>query len=167
MFYEHDYTFFDVIVSTRDLLDDLRKYGGIISIDSSLNREMPLVVQLTNIYLNRQMAYYYQKNGLYTIPNVRWGDERTYTTMLFNEPPAFSALPKHSIYAISAYGSISNAESKYHFRKGLEAMLDYLQPKIVLVYGAGSQKLFSGLEKRTQFVFYEDWISSKRRKSNG
>lgn len=47
---------------------------------------------------NPAIAHYLQKKGVYVIPNVRWGDERTYTTEVFPEPLAFMGFEKHSIH---------------------------------------------------------------------
>ena len=35
------------------------------------------------------LHHYMQRQGLYVIPNVRWGDERTYTCEYLPEPLAF------------------------------------------------------------------------------
>ena len=51
-------------------------------------------------------------------------------------------------------------------RHGLMAMLDELQPEVVLVYGAMPDDIFHGLLDCTQFVQYPDWISSKKRRSD-
>ncbi len=40
-------------------------------------------------------------------------------------------------------------------------MLDELKPEVVLVYGAMPKYIFEGLENRTHFVNYPDWISYK------
>lgn len=104
-----------------------------------------------------------QKQGLYVIPNIRWGDERTYTDQLLGEKVAFQGVDKHSIVAVGTYGQIKSADSKRYFREGLLAMLDELEPKVVLVYGPMPNKLFGDLFDRTHFVQYPDWISRMKR----
>ncbi len=59
------------------------------------------------------------------IPNVRWGDERTYTTGVFPDPLALMGFEKHSTVSILSYGLVKTAEEKKHFKAGLEAMLKY------------------------------------------
>ena len=39
------------------------------------------------------------------------------------------------------------------------AMLEELEPEIVLVYGAMPEKVFGDLMHRTRFVSYPDWTS--------
>jgi len=41
-------------------------------------------------------------------------------------------------------------------------MLDELEPEVVLVYGPMPDKIFHGLEDRTRFVPYPDWITLKK-----
>ena len=79
-FYEHDRNFREILTDTESYVDDLRRFPGIVTPDCSLYIDAPLCVQIAGIYLNRAVGYYLSKQGIYTIPNIRWGDERTYTT---------------------------------------------------------------------------------------
>ena len=125
-FYEHDLKFNDVITATDQHLDDFRKFSGIVSPDCSLYRDMPLCLQIANIYMNR--------------------------------------VEKHSIVSIGTYGCVRGEENRHHFRNGLIAMLDELEPEIVLVYGSMPKGIFQELETRTRFVQYPDWITSMKRR---
>jgi hypothetical protein len=51
-------------------------------------------------------------------------------------------IPHDSIIAISTYGCIKTEDDKYHFEAGLEACMQALTPKIVLVHGAMAEKIF-------------------------
>ena len=55
-----------------------------------------------------------QKNRIYVFPIVRWGDERTFTTEIFNDKVAFLGLPKHSMpdYAYIRKELLRNGVSK-------------------------------------------------------
>ena len=97
VFYEHDIKFREILTSTDDYLDVLRKFTGIVNPDCSLYRDMPLTLQITNTYMSRAIGYKFWKEGLYSVPNLRWGDERSYTTDLFSEPFSFQGVDKHSI----------------------------------------------------------------------
>jgi hypothetical protein len=161
-FYEHDKNFSDCLLATDQFIDDLKSFKGIISPDCSLYWDMPLCLQVANIYMNRAVGYYFQEKGLYVIPNIRWGDERTYTTVELPERVAFLGVDKHSIVSVGTYGCVQSKEAKYHFREGLIAMLDELEPEVVLVYGPMPKKVFEGLYNRTNFVNYPDWITYKK-----
>ena len=90
---------------------------------------------------------------------MRWGDERSYTTCELPEKFAFLGLPKNSIVSIGTYGCCKSAEKQRQLRNGLIAMLNELEPEIVLVYGAMPDKVFKGLMDRTRFINYPDWTS--------
>ncbi len=158
-FYEHDINFREILTNTEDYVEELKQYPGIITPDCSLYIDAPLSVQIADIYLNRAIGHYLQKQGLYVIPNIRWGDERTYTSDLLGEKVAFQGVDKHGIVSVGTYGQIQTAESKRFFREGLEEMLKDLEPEIVLVYGAMPEKIFADLRNRTNFVQYPDWIT--------
>ncbi len=161
-FYEHDIKFAAVLATTGEYVEDLRRFPGVISLDCSLYLDMPFCLQIINIYRNRAVAYYLQEQGIYVIPNVRWGDERSFTTCVLGEKVAFLGLPHHSIVSIGTYGCIRKKEDKFYFREGLIAMLDELEPEVVLVYGRMPDSIFGDLFHRTKFVQFPDWITRKK-----
>ena len=165
VFYEHDIKFREILTSTDDYLNDLRKFTGIVNPDCSLYRDMPLTLQITNTYMSRAVGYKFWKEGLYSVPNIRWSDERSYTTDLFSEPFAFQGVDKHSIVSIGTYGCIRGAENKEHFKNGLSAMLKYLEPSVVLVYGPMPNDIFSEFLSKTQFVRFDDWTTIKKKEA--
>lgn len=160
-FYMHDVTFKQVLTSTKKYIEELSKFSAIISPDCSLYRDMPLCLQITNTYMNRAVGYYLQKNGLYVIPNVRWGDERSFEF-------CFDGLPTDDIVSISTHGCIRGYENRYYFKLGLEEMLKTLKPRVVLVYGTMPDDIFSTFSSKTKFIHYESYISKiKGGKHNG
>jgi hypothetical protein len=162
VFYEHDAKFADIIKSTDTYLSELKKFPGVISPDCSLYRDMPLTLQIANTYMNHAIGHYLQMHGIYVIPNVRWGDERSYTTSVLPEKFAFIGIPKHSVVSIGTYGCVQSRENKRYFREGLISMLEELEPEYVLVYGSMPDEIFADLLGRTTFVQYKDWISKKK-----
>ncbi len=164
-FYEHDKNFATVLTAAKEHIHSFKNFQGVISPDCSLYRDMPLVLQIANTYMNRAIGYYLQSQGIYVIPNIRWGDERSYTTIELPEKFAFLGVDKHSIVSIGTYACIKNQENKRYFAEGLEAMLDELEPEVVLVYGGMPDCIFGKFVNRTNFVNYPDWISIKRRRS--
>lgn len=168
VFYEHDIRFSEILQAPKRFVDDFARFNGIVSPDFSLYRDMPLQAQIANTYRNRALGCFFQKHGIYVIPNVRWGDERSYTTRFLPEKFAFLGVARNSIVSVGTYGSIRGEDNSYHFRAGLESMLETLEPQIVLVYGSMPKKIFSGLDKFTRFVQYPDWITlQKGGDSNG
>ena len=74
----------------------------------------------------------------------------------------FLGIEKHSIVSIGTYGCIQGKEYRRYFYEGLKAMLEELEPKVVLVYGAMPDDIFEEVKKTTEFVQNYDWISSKK-----
>lgn len=163
-FYEHDIKFRKILTETETMVDDLKRFPGVITPDCSLYLDAPLCVQIVDIYLNRAVGHYLQKQGIYVIPNIRWGDERTYTSDFLGEKVAFQGVDKHSIVSVGTFGQIRTAESKRYFREGLTEMLKELEPEVVLVYGSMPKEIFEGLTERARFVQYPDWTTRMRRK---
>lgn len=156
-FFEKDPKFADVLIHPKFYVDEFRKIGTIISIDCSLYRSAPLAVQIENLYRNRAIGSFYQRKGVNVIPLIRWGNEYTYTTKYFPERIAFLGAEKNSIVCIGTYGCIDDKENKYYFQAGLEAMLETLTPKVVLVYGSMPKSVFSNYLNDAKFVQYPDW----------
>lgn len=165
-FYENDSNFIDFLNNIKINGEYLDKFGGIISSDSSVYWDSPLIVQLANIYRNHQTAYYLQSKNKIIVPNIRWGDERTYTDCIIpGEIFAFIGYPKHSVLAVGNYGCYQSKEEKYHFNEGLKAMIRELEPTLVIVYGSTKNPIFKELSSVTKFVEYNDWTTEvKRRK---
>jgi len=163
MFYEHDDKFADIIRNPDRYIEDLARFGGIISPDNSLYRDMPFSCQICNIYRNRLIGSYFQRHGIPVIGNCRWGDERTYLSTKYGGPMAFVGLPRRNIVSVGTYGCIKGKINKEHFKKGVIAMLEYLKPKTVIVYGAIPDDVFGEIKNKTSFVDFSDWTSARHK----
>ena len=159
VFYEHDIKFAEILRDPAKFEAEISEFPGMVTLDNSVYIDSPLTVQIANVYRSRAIGYYFQNKGKYVIPNVRWGDERSYTCSILPEKFAFLGIPRHSIISIGTYGCCQTAEEKYHLRHGLISMLDELTPEIVLVYGPMPDKVFGDLLHRTRFINYPDWTS--------
>ncbi len=165
IFYEKDTNFADLLIHPDRYLDLLKTANLVASPDNSVYRDAPLTVQLGNIYKNRALGSYFQRNGVKVIPNIRWGDERTFTNMVFSEPPAFLGVEKYGTVIIGTYGCSRYVEDKNYLRQGLLAMLNYLEPEQVIVYGGMPKEVFGDLMGSVHLVHYEDYTSYRLRGS--
>lgn len=163
-FYEHDVVFRDFLREPELYVERLYRFPGIITPDCSLYRDMPLVLQMANTYMSRSVGCYLQEQGMNVIPNIRWGDERSYAPGITDIPFAFLGIEKHGIVSVSTYGCIRGKENKKHFHDGFHSMLSFLEPEIVLIHGAMPADVFSDIPTGLRCVHYEDWISQKRKK---
>ena len=156
--YEMDQEFSDLLIRPDEYVDVLKKHI-FISLDCSLYRNAPYAAQVTNVYRSRAIGCYFQRKGVYVIPQIRWGNSLTYTTKIFPEKVAFLGVEKHSIVSIGTYGCSQTKDDKYHLKAGLEAMLETLEPVVVLVYGSMNEIVFADYRNVTKFVHYPDWTT--------
>lgn len=159
VFYEHDSKFRDFVSVPQNYMDELKNIRIFSTPDCSLYRDMPLWEQIANIGVGRSIGYYLQQQGKYVIPNVRWGDERTYTKELFGIAPAFSGVPHNGVVSIGTYGCSKRKEDKYFLEAGLDAMLTELSPQVVIVYGAYNPAILGKYERYTHFHHLPDWTT--------
>ena len=125
-FYEDDYLFERLWRNPQKYLPILQKYNGVILPDFSLYRDMPLVMQLWNIYRSRAIGFWLQANGIEVIPNIRYGDKRTYHCC-----------------CDGTHGTLKNKVDREIFVKGLEVIIRRLQPTTIVVYGSAPDSVFA------------------------
>ena len=140
-FYIHDYCFERIWNNPRQYLKTLKRFEGVITPDFSMYRELPLVMQMWNTYRNRAIGYWLQNNGVNVIPNVSWGDERTYGF-------AFEGLEKGGTVAVSTCGGIQNRVDRRYFAKGLAKMAEALEPGTIVNYSCTPDDIFYEYKER-------------------
>ena len=96
---------------------------------------MPLVMQQWNTYRSRAIGHWLQENGIPVIPNVRWGDERTYDLCC-------AGVPRNSTIAVGSHGCIKLLQERPYFINGLDYAVQKLRPVIVIVYGTAPDYIF-------------------------
>lgn len=156
-FYEHEAHYQKFTNHPENFISELSLHPGIISPDNSVLVEAPLCAQIANIFLSRRNASYIQRCGLYQIPNVRWGDERTFTTSELPEAIAFVGIPKNSIVSIGTYGCCQTQDEKRLMHLGVIEMLNILHPQIVVVYGSMPKDVFCNLPYDPRFIRFDNW----------
>lgn len=92
-------------------------------------------MQIWNTYRNRALAFWLQREGVPIIPNIRWGDERTYAF-------AFEGLPKGGTVAVSTNGLLRNKLDRKYFKQGLALMIETLQPQTIVNYSRMPDDIF-------------------------
>ena len=140
-FYEDDANFERLWNKPNKYLPILQKYKGVITPDFSLYRDMPLVMQQWNTYRSRAIGHWLQENGIPTIANVRWGDERTYELCC-------AGVPRNSIIAVGSHGCIKLLQERPYFINGLDYAVRTLCPKIIIVYGTAPECIFDKYRKQ-------------------
>ncbi len=134
-FYEDDVVFERIWNNPRRYLPIIKKFEGVIAPDFSLYRDMPLVMQLWNIYRSHAIASWLQENGVPVIANVRWGDERTFAVCC-------NGVPKYATIAVGSHGCIKYRNEREYFTDGLKYIAQKLKPKVIIVYGTAPDEIF-------------------------
>jgi hypothetical protein len=86
---------------------------------------MPLAVQAFNVYRNRWCAVDWQAQGYLVIPSVGWSNPASYEF-------CFLGIPQNSLVALTMLGT---RRQKQVFLHGFFAMLERLEPSVILCYG--------------------------------
>lgn len=133
-FYCEDSTFQSVLNYPRRYLPTLNLFRNVIGMDSSPYDNMPLVVQKSQIFLNLALTYYWGRNGIKVIPNLRIGDPRTLSSL--------EAYPKHTLLAVGTSGFMWALNNRNAFRYELQMAIQELQPTGLVVYGTAPDWLF-------------------------
>lgn len=162
VFFEKDREFADVLIDPDACIEKLRWFPMVAQVDCSLYRDMPLAAQIANIYRSRLIASHWQHNGLNVWPLARWSDERTYTNELLPEPPAFMGIRHGSPVVVGAYGVLRSHDDRRYFTEGFEALVESIEPAVVLVYGESCRNLYGHLRSKTEIHEYPDWTRRMR-----
>lgn len=157
VFYEHDQKFEKLWKNPKKYLNKLKKFRGVISPDFSLYRNMPLCMQVWNTYRGRALASWFQENGIEVIPNVRFGDERTYSF-------CFDGIEKNKTVSVGTHGCIKKKEDKVFFKVGLAQMVHKLSPETIIVYGRVPDSIFKPYKDiGIKIIAFESEFSKSRK----
>lgn len=140
MFYENDFEFERIWNQPRRYLRILSKFEGVITPDFSLYYDMPLAMQIWNIYRSRAIGSWLQHNGVRVIPNIRVGARDTMEV-------SCTGIPKHNIIAMGTLGCLDDLAYREKFEQNVEIITELLEPETIVVYG-GLPSVFSRLKKR-------------------
>ena len=157
-FYEDDYLFECVWDSPKDYLDLFKKFNGVILPDFSLYRDMPFNMQISNIYRSRAIGNWLQKNNVNIIPNIRYGDERTYKICC-------DGVEQGGTIAIGSHGNMKCSTDRKFFLEGLAVIVEIIQPSVIVVYGIANDKYFGKYKERgIQIVQFDSEFASSHKK---
>jgi len=154
-FFIDDYLFDRLWRDPKRYFSVLRKFKGIIAPDFSLYGDIPIAMQIWNVYRNRFLAAYYSKCGIDVIPSVGWGNERSYCF-------CFEGLPKYSVVAISTNGCLVDKESVFYFTMGFNQMIKILKPTTILSYGRPLKSLYDNC--KTRIISYDSYSQSLKKR---
>lgn len=134
-FFLDDYRFETVWSQPNKSLSRIQRVGVALTPDFSLWREMPMVMQQWQVYRARWCGMWMYSHGIAVIPTVSWSTPESWKF-------CFLGIPRNSVVAISTVGT--NDDAMPFFKRGVQAMVDEIDPSMVLVYGR-MMDAFAGL----------------------
>ncbi len=161
-FYCKDQYFSSLQCNPKRYTNEVKEYECVIGMDASPFDNMPPVVQKSQIYDNLAITYYYGRQGIPVIPNIRIGTECTIDSL--------DAYPRNTLIAIGSNGFTHELFNREIFREQVKIIVDTLHPTGIVVYGPVSDAIFSVAKEASIPVFkYEAFMTRryKKRKSGG
>ena len=155
-FYCVDEKLIPILNNPDRYIDKLSKYQCVLGMDASPYDNMPLVVQKSQIYDNLAITYFYGKNGLKIIPNVRIGIADTLSSL--------EAYPKNTLISIGTNGFTHNLVNRKIFREQVKIIIDTLSPAGILVYGPVSEYIFEEAVRSEIPIYQYDSYTMNRNK---
>ncbi|MGT2896259.1 DUF4417 domain-containing protein [Streptococcus entericus] len=154
-FFLDDYQFERVWQRPDFYIEKLTAFPCVLTPDFSLYLDMPVAMQIWNIYRSRLIGQIMQNYGIVVVPTVSWAYENSFDF-------CFDGLPKHATLAISTIGVKQNKEQLEIWKKGVDEMIKRLSPKRLLVYGGKIDYDYGDVE-----VVYFDNATTERMKQGG
>lgn len=126
----------------KKLIEMLRHFSGVISPDFSTFADFPHFVKGNSFFRMRTFDYFFQKNGIPVIHNVRWGTSETWSF-------CFDGIPINGIIAIGIVASgINKTINRKYFKDGLLKAIELLSPHTIILYGSDNYDLFDDLRRK-------------------
>ena len=144
-FYIDDYQFERIWNNPLAYIDTLKEYQCVFSPDFSLYSDMPLPIKIWNVYRSRLVGQVLQQCGIKVIPTISWCEEKTFDF-------CFDGIPKGSIVSISTIGVKRSKEAFELWKNGVNAMIDKIEPKTIIVYGGEVEFDYRGIKT----VYFEN-----------
>lgn len=151
IFFLDDYKFEVLWKDPEPRVEKLREYRAIISPQFSMYTEMPVAVQIHQIFKSRWCGAYFQSKGLQVIPSLVWGEADTFWF-------SFDGIDEGSVVAVSTVGMRTE---KPLFMAGYKEMLRRIKPKAIICYGDP----FEEMEGNLTVIDYAETNNLSQKKS--
>lgn len=138
-FFLDDYQFERIWQRPEFYIEKLGEFDCVLTPDFSLYIDMPVAMQVWNVYRSRLIGQIMQRYGYTVIPTVSWA----YSDSFFF---CFDGLPEGATLAVSTIGVKQNEEQLEIWRDGMNVMIELLKPKRLLVYGGAVEYDYGDIE---------------------
>lgn len=142
--YTEDRRLLPFLSNPYKMLEKLDGYEVVLGLDLSIKPEMPLPMIAGISFYNKLSTCFWQKMGKIVVQNVVWACQNTYDI-------CFDGFAHHAPVAVNSIGLGKDKRSQQIWDEGYEAMIDVLNPTLVIRYGSPRP-----CEKKEISVYYEN-----------
>lgn len=154
-FFLDDYQFERIWQRPEFYIEKLIDFDCALTPDFSLYLDMPIAMQVWNIYRSRLIGQIMQDYGITVIPTVSWSTKDSFDF-------CFDGLPQNATLAVSTIGVKQDKEQFEIWIDGMNEMIKRLSPAKIIVYGGKVDYDYKDIE-----VVYFDNATTERMKNNG
>ena len=115
-------------------IDFIARFEGAVSQDWSVDLSAPIETQIEAIRRNEHSGRILEKFGIPHVPNLRFGDRRTYSR-------CFDGMPRGGTVIVGTHGTTKREDLKLVILAGVARAIRELHPKTLLFYGKVSLDL--------------------------
>lgn len=124
-FFVDDYRFNGIYNNPSRSLNKYSQYAFLLSPDFSTYADMRMWRQIESVAKNRWCGAYWQDNGLTVIPTISWSNSMSFDF-------CFDGVERNATVAV---GMIGCKSSRTAFMRGYNAMLERLDPSLIICFG--------------------------------
>ena len=154
-FFLDDYQFERIWQRPEFYIEKLIDFDCALTPDFSLYLDMPIAMQVWNIYRSRLIGQIMQDYGITVIPTVSWSTKDSFDF-------CFDGLPQNATLAVSTIGVKQDKEQFEIWIDGMNEMIERLSPTKIIVYGGKVDYDYGDID-----VIYFDNATTERMKNNG
>ena len=127
-FYIDDYQFERVWTTPDKYIDKLGMFDCVLTPDFSLYLDMPIAMQIWNVYRSRLIGQIMQDAGIEVIPTLQWADERSFDF-------CFDGIEPGGVVSVSTIGVKRDKNAGGIWFAGMDEAIKRLRPSHVVCYG--------------------------------
>lgn len=142
-FYKDDSKFVSVVADPLLWVGKLQRFRSVLTPDLSLSSKMAPWQRVKNTVYSRAVGAVWQAHGITVIPSIRWATQSDYEFV-------GDGIASGSTISFGAHGTYRDFEKRWLFEHGVEAMLERLSPKSIIIYGRVDTRFLQRVENKVQ-----------------
>lgn len=152
-FYIDDYQFERLWNEPHKYMERLSQFDCCLTPDFSLYTDMPIAMQVWNVYRSRLIGQIMQDYGMRVIPTLSWSTPDSYNF-------CFDGLEKGGTVSVSTVGVMNSEDSQKIWRDGMDEAIKRLEPTLIVAYGSKIDYDFNGIKVK-YFEARKGWQDDK------